>query len=286
MALIDRRKIILGCAGAWMLAISCGCNSQSDPSDSERREARDTIHAVPQIDPDALRREREAAGDLSDANVDGGPKSAPVTPGVATDRSVKPNVPPVDPPKQDNPPIDPPIDSSAPVVAPADPRAELLAAPYMPETILSSAHEATSLVRVGDAMPELSLVDDAGQTKKLAEFFGRRLTLVVFWRADEPYHVEELSDLGSLIVEPFEKHGVRVVSVGVEASDSPDVKFPALLDPSGDAWSKISTSGGSHAPRTFLLDASGKILWFDVEYSRSTRRDMVQGVLFQLRDKK
>ena len=28
----------------------------------------------------------------------------------------------------------------------------------------------------------------------------------------------------------------------------------------------------------YLLDAQGKILWFDVEYSRSTREDLVQGI--------
>jgi hypothetical protein len=31
-------------------------------------------------------------------------------------------------------------------------------------------------------------------------------------------------------------------------------------------------------PRTYLLDPTGKILWFDVEYSRSTRRDLSEAL--------
>jgi len=31
-------------------------------------------------------------------------------------------------------------------------------------------------------------------------------------------------------------------------------------------------------PRTFLLDANGKVLWFDVEYSRAARRDLIVSI--------
>jgi hypothetical protein len=36
-------------------------------------------------------------------------------------------------------------------------------------------------------------------------------------------------------------------------------------------------------PRTYLLDSSGKILWFDLEYSRSTRRELNQAIRYVLK---
>ena len=31
-------------------------------------------------------------------------------------------------------------------------------------------------------------------------------------------------------------------------------------------------------PRVFLVDDRGKILWFDVEYSRTTRQELLQAI--------
>ncbi len=53
------------------------------------------------------------------------------------------------------------------------------------------------------------------------------------------------------------------------------VKFPILLDAHGSLLAMVALAG---LPRTYLLDASGKILWFDMEYSRSTRNDLIQAI--------
>jgi len=52
-----------------------------------------------------------------------------------------------------------------------------------------------------------------------------------------------------------------------------------LLDADGSAMAKV---GLEKLPRTYLLDAQGKILWFDIEYSRSTRRELLEAVRFVL----
>jgi len=36
-------------------------------------------------------------------------------------------------------------------------------------------------------------------------------------------------------------------------------------------------------PWTFVLDANGKIVWFDLEYSLSTRRELQQALLATVR---
>ncbi len=52
--------------------------------------------------------------------------------------------------------------------------------------------------------------------------------------------------------------------------------FPCLSDGKGQFLGRVCKD--NKVPRVYLLDAKGKILWFDVEYSRATREDLVQGV--------
>jgi hypothetical protein len=47
------------------------------------------------------------------------------------------------------------------------------------------------------------------------------------------------------------------------------------MDPKNEYFAKVARE---KVLRTYLLDADGKILWFDVEYSRSTHRDLLQGI--------
>ena len=49
--------------------------------------------------------------------------------------------------------------------------------------------------------------------------------------------------------------------------------FPQLLDHDGKAFNQV---GMTKLPRVYVLDGSGKIAWFDIEYSQSTRRELKQ----------
>ena len=61
-----------------------------------------------------------------------------------------------------------------------------------------------------------------------------------------------------------------------------DVIFPVLLDDGGKLLEQLATD---KLPRTYLLDAAGKILWLDLEYSRTTRRDLLAAIRSQLAGK-
>lgn len=86
----------------------------------------------------------------------------------------------------------------------------------------------------------------------------------------------------SEVVEPFGPEGVGVI--GINVGDPPAAveqeaiqageTFPCLLDPRGEYFRQIAAD--NRMPRTFLLDATGRILWFDVEYSRPSRRELLQ----------
>lgn len=157
----------------------------------------------------------------------------------------------------------------------------------MPPVLLTVGEESISSLRVGDTMPDLTLPDFEGKTHSLSKLRGDKLTVVVFWNSTHPYAVEEISDLGPAVVDRFGDFGVRVV--GIAERDTPagakaaiakaGAKFVNLADADGKEMAKVATA---ELPRTYLLDPNGKVLWFDLEYSRSTRRDLVRAIQFAL----
>ena len=81
--------------------------------------------------------------------------------------------------------------------------------------------------------------------------------------------------------------GLRVVAVN-EGDTAESVKslvekaaatFPCLLDPDGALFDQVATE---KLPRVYLLDAEGTILWFDLEFSRTTRDKLLQAIQFAL----
>jgi len=161
--------------------------------------------------------------------------------------------------------------------------------PTIPKVNLSDALRATCLVQVGDKLPDAELPDLEGKTQPLGSLYGEKLTVVCFWTGASIYSLEALSDLNADVAKPFADKGVRAVGISVrdtaetakEKLKLADVSLPTLLDRDGAYFAKVATE---RLPRTYVLDGEGKILWFDIEYSRSTRRDMVQTIKVALGD--
>jgi peroxiredoxin len=153
----------------------------------------------------------------------------------------------------------------------------------IPAVALSKGHEALCKVKVGDTMLEISLPQLGGEPAKLATLLGEKATVVVFWNSDRRMAREQLADLGPDVVEPFGKAGVAVVGIVVGESESDaqaalkaaEISFANLLDADGKAFAQV---GSEKLPRTYLLDPQGKILWFDIEYSLGTRRELHQAL--------
>lgn len=153
----------------------------------------------------------------------------------------------------------------------------------IPPVQMSKEHEALCNVKVGDTMPEITLSRLGDRQTRLGELFGRRATVVAFWRADRRASRTLLADLGPDVIEPFKQRGVAVIGVAVQQTESaarPAVEkaaasFPNLLDTDGKAFALV---GKDRLPRVYLLDAQGKILWFDIDYSLATRRELNQAL--------
>ena len=161
--------------------------------------------------------------------------------------------------------------------------------PTIPKVVLSETLRATCLVNVGQTIPDAELSDAAGKMQTFHSLYGQNLTVVSFWtigatRRSQLVAAAALRDLTKDVAVPFAEKGVQIIAVNVGDSaaavrqelDQTGAAFPCLLDPRGQFYAKIAKDG--KMPRTFLLDASGKILWFDVEYSRPSRRDLLLSI--------
>ena len=157
----------------------------------------------------------------------------------------------------------------------------------MPQVALTQAHQKNCKVQVGDQFPDLKLADLQGRKQPFGSLLGKKLTVVAFWNGRQPTAREELADLGPRIAARFSASGVAVV--GINSGDDPQLarelasqagaQFANLSDSNGAGLAQVGTG---KIPRTYLLDSTGKIVWMDLEYSRTTRRDLNQAIRFLL----
>ncbi len=152
---------------------------------------------------------------------------------------------------------------------------------------MSEEHRASCRVFVGDRLPEATLAGADGESHELSGLFGSRGTVVVFWESDNPYSVAALDEIAHRIVQPAKEQGISLVSINV--GDSPEVaartaeslgiEGAVLLDPDGEYFHRVATA---YLPRIYFLEADGKIAWLDIEYSRTTFRQLRQVVQYEL----
>ena len=145
----------------------------------------------------------------------------------------------------------------------------------VPAVFLSAEHQEGCKVKVGEGMPEVILRTAAGRATKFEQYQGQKGTVVALhgqsgWMTDTL-----LSDLGPEIAEPFGGEGILVITVstGVTAK-VPDGITPLRMNKS----EAESAFGKGRMPRVFVLDAEGKVAWFDIEYSQSTRRELKSAI--------
>ena len=135
-------------------------------------------------------------------------------------------------------------------------------------------------------MPAVTLPDAEGKDHVLLESLGKKLTVVVLWNAENPYALDQFQEMRTELV-PLTDQGVQAVAIHVGTAP-PDYAQRCAAGgegavPAGLRTASTSRSGPPHRlPRTYLLDAQGKILWLDLEYSRSTRYDLHNALRYYL----
>jgi peroxiredoxin len=151
----------------------------------------------------------------------------------------------------------------------------------IPQVCLSTLHAKWCVAKVGDSFPPVELPRLGGPKTKLATLYGKQATVVLFWRADRWMSRMALEDLVSFVVGEYDSHEVAVVGIAVRQParaaqrllNPTKAAFPQLLDTNGEALAQV---GSVALPRLYVLDPAGQIVWFDIEYSESTRRELAQ----------
>ncbi len=152
----------------------------------------------------------------------------------------------------------------------------------IPPVLMTKRDESMCRVKVGDAMPAIALPKLGGGKAKLAELYGRNATVVALWKSDRRMTAQLLADLEPDVIKPMRgNEGVAVVGIVVNESEAAakaalekaGAHFTNLLDADGQAFAEL---GSGSLPRVYVLDSNGKIVWFDIEYSMATRRELHQ----------
>jgi len=160
--------------------------------------------------------------------------------------------------------------------------------PTIPNVGLSDSLRATCLVNVGDIMPDAELLAADGGKVSLESQYGEKYTVLFLWSEGGSNYARlaadsALSDLQNDVAVPYAAKGIKVI--GINEGDKPrsvqqelqkiGIKVPCFFDPDNAFFAKVAKT---ILPRVYLLDASGKIIWFDTEYTQSTRRNLMMAV--------
>jgi hypothetical protein len=151
----------------------------------------------------------------------------------------------------------------------------------VPPVALTEQLQEACWFKVGDEFPDLQLPTLAGAAQPLSSFTGGKPTVVVIWSPENAYAREELADLPKLLA-PFGE-SVSAVTIGWgapaqairDAVEPLGLELPVLVDAERMA---LPAKTPVFLPQTYLLDANRKVVWFDLEYSRSTRRQLAKAL--------
>ena len=158
----------------------------------------------------------------------------------------------------------------------------------VPKVTLTAAHAKISKVKVGDILPDFRMAGAQGNEQSLSELAGKNLTVVCFLDGRNPHAVDEFGDLEPHVARPYASRGLNVVAIQegktsiARAAKTGKISFPVLVDRNGQAFKQVASG---KLPRTYLIDGSRQVIWFDLEYSRTTRRDLAEAIEASLKDK-
>lgn len=156
----------------------------------------------------------------------------------------------------------------------------------MPKVVLTAPMKAECVIGVGDRMPEGPLSDASGEAVSLESLRGKTATVIFFFGPPKTNEartlvVSALEDLAAEVASPWSGKGVAVaaVAVGVAAEEVQSLRskigYPILYDSTGAYFALVAKS---QLPRVYLVDSTGHVVWFDIEFSRTTRRDLLRAL--------
>ncbi|QDU90704.1 hypothetical protein Pla175_41140 [Pirellulimonas nuda] len=132
----------------------------------------------------------------------------------------------------------------------------------MPPVLLSGQHSAMCNVAVGDVFPAVS-----GAPMKP----GDVATVVAVVNGAGWMSRQLVVDLTNDVAQPLGGKGVAAVLLDARPGGKPADPGVQRFTLTAEAQSQLGTG---RWPRVYLLDSNGRILWFDIEWGISSRRDL------------
>lgn len=136
--------------------------------------------------------------------------------------------------------------------------------------VLSVQHRALSRVEVGQPFPKFDGLK-----------LGTRATVVAAVAGEGWMNRQLAADLPRDVAQAFGKSGVAAVLLDGRANPAGSVIEAAgcqTLACGAEGLDRLGAEAAapekSRWPRVYLLDPAGQILWFDIEYSISSRREL------------
>jgi peroxiredoxin Q/BCP len=118
------------------------------------------------------------------------------------------------------------------------------------------------MLREGDQLPAVTVLDDQGATVETTAYLGGPLVLYFYPKDDTPGCTSEASQFRDIYGE-FEKKNARIVGVSrdsVESHQRFKKKFSIPFALLADTESKLYNALGVNARTTFLFDENGKVV--------------------------
>jgi hypothetical protein len=161
----------------------------------------------------------------------------------------------------------------------------------LPTVLLTEMDQATCLLSVNDMFPASPLLQvDGRPSRPLAQYYGSKATVVAFWSTGStpfsPIAAQKmLVDLDEDIAKEYSSLGAQVIAVNVgdpqqtvqTVQQTSGAGYSFLQDPNGDLYRQVAVE---RLPRVYVLNSSGAVVWFDMEYSETTREQLLQAVRF------
>lgn len=163
--------------------------------------------------------------------------------------------------------------------------------PVQPRILLSQSHQESSIKQVGDSVGDATVVDIDEKSHKLTDLLSDRLTVLIFWSDRSLTASEQFARIPVDVLGAFARHRVKVIAVNVGGDtvttrkltgDAAD-KIVSLVDADAKLFKQFAKS---KLPRTYVIDKNGNILWYDLEYSLSMRRELSNALAWHLKKNK
>ncbi len=145
-----------------------------------------------------------------------------------------------------------------------------------------SSTEETTLTKVGEQVPLFEVTTLDGQGVKVTDLRGKVVLLNFFATWCGPC-LREMPHLEKEIWQRFRNQQFTMIGVGIKHSNSElaafrkkkELTFPMAEDPEGEVFDSFAKGG---IPRSYVIDAEGKIVFQSLGYIEGEFREMVRAV--------